>query len=222
MIKKNSKILIIDDHYVLTYGIEEIILNNIKDIEILKAYDESTAIALIKNIHDIDLVICDLNLGRTGKSYRILSETQRNDINTIVFTAYENKIFIEECKKYDILSYVCKRSGEIELLKSIEQGLKGKPHNCPISFNSIHQDYILFHPNKLVLTTTEKALVKCWASGLSNNEIIEKFNYNDNTLRTHRRHILHKNKCNYEQLIASYYTFHENESVDLSILFNRK
>lgn len=222
MIKKNSKILIIDDHYVLTYGIEEIILNNIKDIEILKAYDESTAIALIKNIHDIDLVICDLNLGKTEKSFKILSETQHNAINTIVFTAYENKIFIEECKKYAVLSYVCKRSGEIELLKSIDQGLKGKSHFCPISINSMHQEHILFQPHQLELTTTEKALVKCWASGLSNNEIIENFKYNENTLRTHRRHILHKNKCNYEQLIASYYIFHENESVDLSILLNRK
>jgi DNA-binding NarL/FixJ family response regulator len=222
MIKKNSKILIIDDHHVLIYGIEEIILNNIRDIEILKAYEESTAIALINNIHDIDLVICDLNLGKEGKSFRILSETQRKCISTIVFTAYENKIFIEECKKYAILSFVCKRSGEIELLKSIVQGLQGKSYYCPISIQSIQQEYVLFQPKKLILTTTERALVKCWGSGLSNNEIIEKFNYNENTLRTHRRHILHKNKCNYEQLLASYYSFHESETVDLSILLNRQ
>jgi two-component system secretion response regulator SsrB len=222
MIKKNSKILIIDDHQVLIHGIEEIILNNIRDIEILKAYDESTAIALINNIHDIDLVICDLNLGREGKSFRILSETQRKCISSIVFTAYENKIFIEECKKYTVLSYVCKRSGEIELLKSIVLGLEGKSHYCPISIQALLQEDVLFQPKKLILTYTEKALVKCWGSGLSNNEIIERFNYNENTLRTHRRHILHKNKCNFEQLLACYNSFHENETVDLSILFNRK
>jgi DNA-binding NarL/FixJ family response regulator len=218
MIKKNIKILLVDDHSVLLCGIEELILNNIRDVEILKAKDQITALTLINNISDLDLVICDLQLGETGKSFNLITQTQLNKQKTIVFTAYENKIYIEECIKLGILSYVCKRSGEFELLNSIIAGLNGESKHCPITINSFNQDFLLFRPFILILTKTEKALLKCWSSGMSNSDIVKKFNYNENTLRTHRRHILHKNKCNFEQLLANYSTFHDCEIVDLSIL----
>lgn len=214
--------MVVDDHRVLLLGIEELILNNLRDVEIIKASDEKSAISLLNGLDVIDLVICDLNLFPLGKTFNVLKKAGLRKVNTIVFSVFENKILIEESKRNGALSYICKRSGELELLRAINEGLKGESCDCSITQTILGSQFIHFTPIRLKLTNTEKTLVKCWASGMSNSDIIERFQLNENTLRTHRRHILFNNKCNYEQLLFCFNSFHEAEEIDISKLYKRR
>lgn len=212
---ENRKILIIEDHQLMVLGIEELIINHIKDVEVFSANNEISAQAFIDHINRIDLIICDLQLHESGKSFNIITKANHLKIPIIVFSTFENPLFIEDCKARGILSYVCKRSGDLELLNAIKSGLLGLSSDCQIVSELLKQEILFPKTTKLSLTTTEKMLVKCWSSGMSNSDIIKRFNYNENTLRTHRRHILFNNNCTFEHLLASFNDYHNHEEIDV-------
>ncbi len=208
---ENRIILIIDDHHITRRGIHETILDNIKDIELIESESETGAIETIQKNKLINLIVSDLQLTQSGKSFIIPKLANKLKIPFIIFSAFENKIFIEEALKNNALGYIAKRSGSESLIKGINKALNGEKFICKISTDSLEKENLYWTPKPLILSPTEYSIVESYAHGMSTEMIIKKLNFSVNTLRTHRRNILNKNMCTFEQVIYSYNEWHRAE-----------
>jgi len=207
----NRIILIVDDHNITRRGIYETIFDNIKDIDIIECDCEASAIEKIQKNKFINLIVTDLQLTQTGKSFNIPKLANKLNIPFIIFSAFENKIFIEESLKNNALGYIAKRSGSECLIEGINKAFQGEKYICKISTDSLEKENLYWNPKPLILSPTENFIIESYDHGMSTEMILKKFKFSENTLRTHRRNILNKNMCTFEQVIYSYNEWHRTE-----------
>lgn len=197
-----SKIItIVDDHSITRKGIVEVLLENIKDIDIHEFNDEEGALNFIQQNITLNLIITDLQLSLDGKSFNIPYLANKLKIPFIVYSSFENKIFIEEAIRNNAMGYICKRSEALHLLNGVTMALNGIHYSCPIATASLERENLYWEPKKLKLSFAEEQILKLYVDGMNTDEVIKHLKISENTLRTHRRHILSKNLCNFEQAL---------------------
>ena len=201
----DSKIIVIvDDHVITRRGMVEVLLDAIKDIDIHEFDTEESGLAFIQKNNSINLIIADLQLSLSAKSFCIPQLAKKIKVPYIIYSSFDNKIFIEEALKNNALGYICKRSESSQLIEGGTKALNGEKFICPIATASLERENLYWTPKPLSLSPSEKQLLKLYAMGMNSKSIIKKLKITENTLRSHRRHILARNSCNFEQAMFSY------------------
>jgi len=205
---ENKIIVIVDDHGITRKGIVEVLLDTIKDIEIVEFNDEESAINFIQKNNKIHLIISDLQLYFNQKSFNIPQLAKKLNLPHIIHTSFENKVFIEEAIKNNAMGYICKRSETIHLIQGVTKALNGEKYTCPIASASLDRDNLNWEPIKLKLSPTEKEIMQLYVNGMNTESILKTLKISNSTLHTHRRNIFSKNQCNFEQAIESFHLWH--------------
>ncbi len=204
------KILVVEDQIFLKSAINDILFG-IRDVEVIYCIDYREAMLQFDRNSDskiqIGLVISDLQFSNGCKSFKVLELARLYKIPSLVFSMHDSRIYIEEAIKHDIQGFVSKMESAEELENAVKEILRGHKYFSKHILTVLNKSCDRWTPKILNLTKTETQLLHCFAEGLSFKQIVQKYNLNENTLRNHRRQMLIKNQCNFEQLLASYHAW---------------
>ncbi|MBO5441548.1 MAG: response regulator transcription factor [Alphaproteobacteria bacterium] len=201
------KILIADDHELFLKGLEFILQENIKNIQITTANSYTEIFQQLNQNDYFDLIITDLAMPGANwltaitKIHEILPETP-----IIIISAVFDKEILKQTLDIGVAGYIPKTASNNLIISAINLVLAGGvyiPHELlytaknATSSNEKQNDYItpLKNLEKISLTpqkSPEKRLterqidiVKCIAEGLSNKQIAYKLNLTEGTVKVH-------------------------------------
>ncbi len=114
-------VLLVDDHEVVRAGYNRL-LEATPDITVIaEASDGETAYSLFQQ-HQPDVLVMDLSMPGIGgleASRRILAS--HPDARILVFSVYENEIFLSRALDMGVLGYISKRSASQVMIEAIRQ-----------------------------------------------------------------------------------------------------
>lgn len=201
------KILIADDHELFLKGLEFILQENLKNIQIATANSYTEIFQQLNQNDYFDLVITDLAMPGANwltaitKIHETLPETP-----IIIISAVFDKEILKQTLDIGVAGYIPKTASNNLIISAINLVLAGGvyiPHELlytaknATSLNEKQNDYItpLKNLEKISLTpqkSPEKRLterqidiVKCIAEGLSNKQIAYKLNLTEGTVKVH-------------------------------------
>ncbi|MBR9859815.1 response regulator transcription factor [bacterium] len=196
------KILICDDHEVVSYGIAEKILNEMRDVDVRTYEEPESAVSALSKFKP-SIVISDLHY-KDEKSFVLVEACVTRKVPCLIFSSYENKIFIDKAQQLGPVSYVSKLSSFEQLLAGIKHGIQGKVFFCP-RIMGVLKDYSeekeLFEPE---LSEREVEIMQKFAKGKSINEVAQELKITYATVRTHRKRMTHRNRCTFDQLLFAF------------------
>jgi DNA-binding NarL/FixJ family response regulator len=190
------RLLIVDDHQLITDGLSHILKseNSIREILIAGNGQEAVAIALE---NDIDCVIMDINMPvLNGLEATKQIKKEKPAIKIIVVSMQCDASIVTKMLKAGANAYINKDTGKCELLKAIGKVMQGEKYISPeIAHNLfIHlsdRDVAATEPQKH-LTGREVEILRLIADGLTNQVIAGKLFLSTLTIDTHRKNMLAK------------------------------
>ncbi|OFX62065.1 MAG: hypothetical protein A2046_15485 [Bacteroidetes bacterium GWA2_30_7] len=197
---KKIKILLADDHFIITDGIIAM-LSQLDEYEIIgEARDGIETIEKVKELNP-DILIIDISMPKMNgiEVTKKIRETN-NKLKILVLTQHDKKEYVFQMLKAGADGYLLKNSNKNELitaLNAISDGNKyfGKKisdivlNNYVSNNNSQDEEYI--QPNVL-LTKRELEIIKLIVKDKNNQEIADSLNISLRTVETHRRNIMQK------------------------------
>ena len=125
------KVLFIDDHNMLRESLSLALQNQIMDFEFLQASSGKEAeAALLKNV-DCSVLLLDLRIGNeNGLSLLAGLRKIRDDIRTLVCTAFCEPLVVENAMKMNIQGFISKTSDLSEIATALRTVAQGKEYFC--------------------------------------------------------------------------------------------
>ena len=192
---KEIRILIADDHQIVSDGLKNIL----KDIEGLKvvasASNGEEAVEICKTL-TIDIVLMDIDMPKlTGIEATKLIKAQFSNIKVLVLSMHNEKQIISEILLAEAEGYVLKNTGKEELLKAISTIKAGDTFNSKevlkLMLQSVTQNTKKEDATK-DLTERELEIIHYIVQEYSTAEIAELLFISPRTVETHRKNIMQK------------------------------
>ncbi len=198
--KNKIKIVLVDDHALVTKGFRTILAKNKNFLIVGEANSSPEALEIIKNTKP-DVVLLDINMpGETGIECAKKIAKSFSNSKIIMLTMHDEEQYILKALSAGAHGYVMKNSELEELTTAIEtvhnggeyfsklineetlESIKLKLKENP-EYNDLHE-----------LTKREIQIIKAIAEGWSNKEISDQLYISDRTVNTHRTNIMAKMK----------------------------
>ena len=185
------KILIVDDHNLVTEGIARIINSNKNYSVVSQLTNGLDAIEFVKN-NDVHIVIMDINMpGMDGIAATQEIKKIVPGIKIIGLSMLGDYGTIHKMLESGADGYLLKNISGDELFTALAQVLDGKTY-----LNVELQQLLLkgMRDQKSIpqLTKKEKEVLNLIAAGLTNKEIALKLKIGEETIKSHRKNIMHK------------------------------
>lgn len=181
------RILIVDDHFIVRFGLAES-LSLEPDMEIAGILEDGSSLCEAYGILRPSLVIMDWRLpGLAGSALisRLLVDFPAAKV--LVLSAHEDEETVYQAIQSGAIGYVPKSARRAELIDAVRRAARGQ--NCvPPQFASLLADRM----RRPALTTRETEVLRHLAAGNSNKEISTLLGISDNTVKLHISHILQK------------------------------
>lgn len=185
------KILLVDDHNLVTEGIARIINSNKNYCVVSQLTNGLDAIEYVKN-NDVHIVIMDINM--PGIDGIVATQEIKKivpGIKIIGLSMLGDYGTIHKMLEIGADGYLLKNISGDELFTAIEQVLDGRTY-----LNAELQQLLLkgMRDQKSIpqLTKKEKEVLNLIAAGLTNKEIAMKLKIGEETIKSHRKNIMHK------------------------------
>ncbi|NGP75349.1 response regulator transcription factor [Balneolaceae bacterium YR4-1] len=191
------KIAIVDDHEIVRDGIIAM-LEDYEHIYVTgqaKCGEEVLSLCEEKS-GEIDLIIMDLNMGEMGgiEATKRVKE-QYPGIKILALTMMKDEEKIREMTQAGASGYILKNSGMEELVKAIEQVMKGEIYYSDEAVYSIitgKKEPNKDEPLETDLTARELEVLEYICKEYTNAEIADKLYLSVRTVDAHRRNLLQK------------------------------
>ena len=185
------KILLVDDHNLVTEGIARIITSNKNYCVVAQLTNGPDAIEYVKN-NEIHIIIMDINM--TGMDGIVATQEIKKivpNVKIIGLSMLGDYCTIHKMLENGADGYLLKNISGDELFVALTQILEGKTY-----LNAELQQLLLKgmrdQKNIPQLTKKEKEVLNHIAAGLTNKEIAIKLKIGEETIKSHRKNIMHK------------------------------
>lgn len=189
------RLLIVDDHPALRYGLVELFHHEPDFNVVAEASDGIEAVEKAFS-QNPDVILMDLGLPKKSGLEAIKEILQRNpESRIIIFTSYSEGDQILAAIKAGAIGYLVKDNSPQEIFYAIRNAHQGKPTL------SARTELSLFHqiqnnkstvPNLQALTTRELDILRWLALGLTNSEIAHEATITEGTVRSHVSNLISK------------------------------
>jgi DNA-binding NarL/FixJ family response regulator len=178
---KTTRVLIVDDHFVVTFGIKKL-LADIPDLEVVgEATTGLEAVAQYKKLLP-DLILMDLKMPEfdgISATNAILRDNPKARV--LMVSSYRAEIDIERARRVGACGYVFKEAGPQELLRAIHAVASGALHfpaeeTVGAKITNVGEE---------ALTTRDLQILKLIAQGLNYREIAEKLGMSPNSIKVY-------------------------------------
>lgn len=191
------KIVLVDDHIMVTKGFKNLLSKNEKFEIVGTAASSDEAIELVaKELPDI--VLMDINMGsQSGIDCTSIILDKYPDTKVIMLTMHHEDQYIQKALSVGAVGYILKNSDIEELNEGIENVYNGGNY-----FSQIIREETI---NRLLqkieneedfyvreLTKREIQIIKAISEGLNNKQIAKRLYISDRTVNSHRTNIMHK------------------------------
>lgn len=185
------KVLLVDDHPILTEGIKTII-NQAPECNVIStAINGYEALSfLVKN--EIDLIVLDYELpDRSGLEILKAIRKKNEQVKIIMLSMYDEYSVIKQVLDEGANGYILKRDSHDNILSAIKKVNEGKRY-----LSDEVSEIILNSPEKTeskgILTRRELEIVRLIAQDMLNKEIAAELFISERTVETHRKNIYRK------------------------------
>jgi len=192
-----KKVLLVDDHTIVQYGIIQLILKEFPGTEINTAGDMDEMINQLRQ-DEFDLLILDINIPNGNNLQMIdIVKLRQPGIRILVFSGYDEQIYAIRYLQSGVHGYLNKNNSEKELPAAIKIVLKGERYISPAIRESLldittgNKDAQTGNPFKK-LSNREFEVLQSLVNGLSLAEIGSSLNLGVSTVSTYKQRIFEK------------------------------
>jgi len=195
--RKRAKILIVDDHPVVRYGLLQM-LSNEPDLEVCgEAASAQEALALVDQ-RKPDVAIVDISLkGTNGIELVKQIHAMRPEARILVSSMHDEKLFAERALRAGANGYINKQVAITEMVGAIRRVLSGKVYlSAPMTERMVERaarvDSDASRSVIQRLSDRELEVFSLLGDGLSTREVAQRLNLSVKTIETHRAQIKRK------------------------------
>jgi DNA-binding NarL/FixJ family response regulator len=184
--------IVADDHPIFRKGLVEI-LSGISDLEIVAELSDGLQAYQSILAKRPDLAILDIEMpGLTGLDICRKVMSEKSETKFIVLTMHRDKNFFNDAMQIGVMGYLLKDHAISELIKCVEQVLKGEKFVSPgiKDLLAVTEENDL--PELALLTATEKVILKLIAETKTSAEIAQLLFVSPNTVDNHRSNMVKK------------------------------
>ncbi len=201
--KKNiTKIMIVEDHPIVSDGITQLI-NREEDLKVTTAVvDAETAISELAKARP-DLMIIDISLKGAANGIDLLKGIKKRykNIKALVLSMHDEAIYAERAIKAGANGYVMKNDLTDNIIKAIRTILDGNLYLSEIMktriINNLNEETHENYDDSLkILSDREFQIFQLIAQGNKTTEISTQLNISSKTVEAHRLKIRNKLKLN--------------------------
>ncbi|RQP17616.1 response regulator transcription factor [Parapedobacter defluvii] len=188
------RILLVDDHPILTEGLKMVFRDNTTFDIVASTHSGTYALALLK-AKPIELMVTDYSMpDMNGLDLIRQAKTLFPGLKTIVLTMHDEASIIKEVIAAGADGYVLKKCAMEELAQAMESVLNGRPY---LSADVGHKLFQLAKQPESdePLTHREVEVLRLIIKELTNKEIAAQLFISDRTVEVHRKNLMRKIKC---------------------------
>ena len=192
------KIMIVDDQFV-SREMFKLYIDQCPNYEVVYCIDTAMFADTYVLKDDLDLIIMDILMedGANGLDAAEKIKKLKPNIKIIAVTSMPEISWMDRAKKIGIDSFWYKEVSEKTILEIIERTLAGEsiyPEETP--------EVKLGLTKSTELTPREIQVLRLLTTGVGNDEIAERLNISQNTVKTHIKHLLDKTGFNTRTQLA--------------------
>lgn len=192
------KIMIVDDQFV-SREMFKLYIDQCPNYEVVYCVDTAMFADTYVLKDDLDLIIMDILMedGSNGLDAAEKIKKLKPNIKIIAVTSMPEISWMDRAKKIGIDSFWYKEVSEKTILEIIERTLAGEsiyPEETP--------EVKLGLTKSTELTPREIQVLRLLTTGVGNDEIAERLNISQNTVKTHIKHLLDKTGFNTRTQLA--------------------
>ncbi|MCX6923810.1 MAG: response regulator transcription factor [Verrucomicrobia bacterium] len=198
-VKTGKRILILDDHPMTRYGLNQLIDHEPDLMVCGEASNASQALAVIESARP-DLVLADITMpGKSGLEFIMDMRTRYPDVAVLVISMHDENLYAERVLRAGGRGYIMKNEGGEKVLEAIRQVLQGQVYVSK-SISAALLEVLSRHHSRAseatpgVLTNREFEVFQLIGQGLTGQQIGQRLNLSIKTVGTHRQHIKQKLK----------------------------
>ncbi len=184
-----TRILIVDDHPMVTEGIQSI----------LETYEDITVVGCLNNGQDAvdqfegldpDVVLMDLNMpGLSGLAATEIMLEKRPDTRILILSMHDSAEYISTALRHGAKGYVLKDVPTEEIKTAIDTVMTGAQYFCNGAATALEPTT---SDGRETLTGREQTVLLELAMGKSNKEVAINLDISVRTVETHRKNIKRK------------------------------
>jgi DNA-binding NarL/FixJ family response regulator len=187
-----KKILIVEDHPIVSESLTRIIADSKLDVKCLAASSAEKGLAFL-NGNSIDLILLDINLpDMNGIEFCKIVKTRFPEQKILAITTVAQRHVVEKMLEYGADGFILKTSDLKDIIGGISHILAGREFYFGKGVKELIRG-ISSESNKLpLITKRESEILKLISDGLTNHEIADKLFISTFTVDSHRKNLLLK------------------------------
>ena len=187
---KNTKLFIVDDHYMVIEGIRSLLQHEAGLEWTGHASNAASCLAYLRQ-QQPDVILMDISLpDKNGIDLCKEVKEKYPSVFILGLSTFSQESFISKMMDNDASGYVLKNATKEELLEAIETVMKGRLFLSMDAAQSLRS--AADKPGMPVITRREKEVLELIAAGCTNAEIAERLFVSVSTIDTHRKNLLEK------------------------------
>ena len=196
--KREVKLLIVDDHPVFRRGLRQVIEENPRFRVIAEASDGEAALRVVAELKP-GIAVVDIDMPRlNGLEMVRLLQKMNLPVAVIFLTMYNEEDMFNAAMDLGVKAYVLKENAADDILSALEKVAAGETFVSP-SMRDVGrkrsdrvQEMLLSKPQIDDLTSAERRILKLIAEDRTSKEIADLLSISLKTVENHRLNICHK------------------------------
>lgn len=189
------KLLLVDDHAIVTDGLQVLLQNEEGFTIVEKLVSGNFALAYLKQ-NEVDLMITDYSMpDMDGLTLVKQAKALRPDLKIIVLSMHDEAAMIKDMLSAGVDGYVLKKYAQQELLNAIQAVGNGRQF-WSAEVNRALLTALQPQETENHITERELEVLKLLAQELTSKQIAEKLFISERTVETHRKNLMRKTGAN--------------------------